>query len=298
VRHALEAGAARAAAVAVAALPAAAGDAFGRALARVAFSGLRLRRRTVEGQIADAFPGADAAWVRRTAGDCYRHFGREAAELARLDVRGAGDLPARVSGEEEVREVLARVTRPDRGVVIVTGHLGNWEVAGAFLAAIGVPLAAVVKRQRNPRFDALIRASRRRLGIEPVYMEDAYSKLPRLLAAGTSVALVADQDARRRGIFVPFLGRPASTFRGPARIALRTGAPLLFGAVVRDGGAYRAILEPVEAASEGPDAERALTAAWVARLDARVRRMPAQYFWFHRRWKTRPRNGEATTAVP
>jgi KDO2-lipid IV(A) lauroyltransferase len=103
-----------------------------------------------------------------------------------------------------------------------------------------------------------------------------------------SVALVADQDARGRGVFVPFLGRPASTFRGPARLSLETGAPLFFGAAIRDGDGYRAVVEPVESDLSGPEAEVDLTRKWVARLEAWVRRHPDQYFWFHRRWKTVP----------
>jgi KDO2-lipid IV(A) lauroyltransferase len=181
------------------------------------------------------------------------------------------------------------------GAVIVTGHLGNWEAAGAAVSQLGMPLAAVVKRQSNSRFDGLLVESRRRLGIEPIYMEEARVRMPDLIRSGVSVALVADQDARNRGIFVPFLGRPASTFRGPARLALQTGAPLFFGAAIREGDGYRAVVEPVIADRNGPGAERELTRSWVERLEYRVRLHPEQYFWFHRRWKTVP---ETTAAQP
>jgi len=185
---------------------------------------------------------------------------------------------------------------PGMGAVIVTGHLGNWEAAGAAVASLGMPLAAVVKRQSNQEFDRLLVDSRRRIGIEPVYMEDARARLEDLIRSGTSVALVADQDAGNRGLFVPFLGRPASTFRGPARLSLSTGAPLFFGAAIREGNGYRGILESVETGLIGNEAERELTRGWVQRLESWVRRVPNQYFWFHRRWKTRPRSpGSANT---
>jgi KDO2-lipid IV(A) lauroyltransferase len=119
-------------------------------------------------------------------------------------------------------------------------------------------------------------------------MSEARSRIPEAVAEGKAVALVADQDAGRRGIFVPFLGRPASTFRGPARLALTCAVPLFFGAVVRVEDGYAAVLEHIEAPTPGPDAEAELTRRWVSRLQSRVERMPDQYFWFHKRWKTKP----------
>lgn len=277
--------------------------------------GLGARRSLVERQIAAAFPDATSERVAEIAAASYRHFGREMTEITRLQRTGTSELPGRVSTDAATDRWIDRM-RAGEGTLIVTGHVGNWEVAGALLAARGVPLAAVVKRQSNPRFDDWLAAARRRLGIEPVYMEDAMFAIPRLLRAGRSVALVADQDARSHGLIVTFLGRPASTFRGPARLALATGAPLVFGASVREGEGYRVRMEPVDdaasrvanAAAAGAsgageasrDPELALTRAWVERLEAHVRRVPEQYFWFHRRWKSgdrnEPRGGAVSTA--
>ncbi|MCL7962198.1 MAG: lysophospholipid acyltransferase family protein [marine benthic group bacterium] len=260
----------------------------GAGLGAFARSPLRVRLPVVETQIAEAFPERDTAWVRATARACYRHFGREAAEIVRLDLFGQQDLLDRIRGADEAKAAFRSEEIRGLGAVIVTGHLGNWEAAGAAVSQLGMPLAAVVKRQSNARFDDLLVQSRRRLGIEPIYMEEARARMPDLIRSGVSVALVADQDARNRGIFVPFLGRPASTFRGPARLALDTGAPLFFGAAIREGEGYRAIVEPVRTARGGPDAERELTRGWVERLEYRIRLKPEQYFWFHRRWKTVP----------
>jgi KDO2-lipid IV(A) lauroyltransferase len=270
----------------------------GEALGAFACSPLRIRLPVVEAQIAEAFPESDSAWVRATARASYRHFGREAAEIVRLDLFGRQDLLNRIAGLEEARAAFRSHGSEGLGAVIVTGHLGNWEAAGAAVSLLGMPLAAVVKRQSNERFDALLLQSRKRLGIEPIYMEEARARMPDLIRSGTSIALVADQDARNRGLFVPFLGRPASTFRGPARLALETGAPLFFGAAIREGDGYRAIVEPVTTDWEGPEAEHELTRRWVERLEHRVRLHPEQYFWFHRRWKTTPSGGESQTKLP
>jgi KDO2-lipid IV(A) lauroyltransferase len=191
---------------------------------------------------------------------------------------------------------------------VVTGHLGNWELAGAVLAGLGFGVSAVVKRQGNRRVHRRLERLRRGLGVEPVPMAVAGRRIPGALSEGRVVALVADQDAGRKGVFVPFLGRPASTFRGPARLALEHRVPLVFGALVREAGRYRALARHVWSPDEGETASGAgrgpadpgvpgpgrpgedeLTGAWVAELERAVRERPGQYFWFHRRWKTRPR---------
>ena len=171
------------------------------------------------------------------------------------------------------------------GNLLVTG---NWEAAGAYLAAAGLPMAAVVKQQRNPAFNERMLETRRRSGVEPIYMQDAYTRIPEALREGKTVALVADQDAGKRGVFVPFLGREASTFKGPARLALSQDVPLFFGAAVRLGPDYGWVLDRVEKPPAGKGAVLEYTRRWVSRLEAQVRLHPEQYFWFHRRWKTRP----------
>lgn len=256
------------------------------------------RRAVAEQQLSASFPDRDADWVVATVRACYRHFGREVAEIARLFRFGTNGLSARLAVDPDAAEHVARM-KAGCGTIVVTGHLGNWEVAGAYLSSLGVPVAAVVKRQSNGRFDAWLQESRRRAGVEPIYMEDAARAIPRLLKSGTSVAIVADQAAGGRGRIVTFLGRPASTYRGPALLALATGAPLVFGSLVRADTEYRMTIDPCEipdrSAGEAAERERMLTGSWVRRLEARVRETPAQYLWFHRRWKGQGTNLEMQT---
>lgn len=297
-------------------LPRRAAGSLGRGLGRAAYAA-GVRRRLVEGHIRRAFPDRDGDWIERTALDCYRHFGAELASLARIAravhsdrTSRAGSRPRerlveRTAGGDRFREVWAEATAgTDRGALVVTGHLGNWELAGAAAAGLGIPISAVVKGQRNQRVDRHLAAVRRSLGVQPIAMRWAGRGVPRALDEGRAVALVADQDARDRGVVVPFLGRPASTFRGPAALALRHDVPLLFGTMVREGDGWQLGLEPVAAepstaeparptgegsvrpTGDGP--VRALTRAWVAKLEREVRERPEQYFWFHRRWKSAP----------
>lgn len=305
----LEYGLVRSLEAAVAALPEAGARAAGEVLGRLARRPLGIRRAAVERHLARAFPDRGEAWVEATALRCYRHFGREAAALARVGRLEPAGLVASTEGTGRAGRVLEGVTggtaradgdagaegtgpaRPP-GALVVTGHLGNWELAGAVLAGLGFGVSAVVKRQGNRRVDRRLERLRRGLGVEPVPMAVAGRRIPEALSEGRVVALVADQDAGSRGVFVPYLGRRASTFRGPARLALEHRVPLVFGALVREAGRYRALTRvvwsPGGAAPPAPD-EEALTRAWVAELERAVRERPGQYFWFHRRWKTRPR---------
>lgn len=267
-------------------LPEALARPLGRGLGSLARRPFRLRRRVVEEQIAAAFPERPSLWVRDVARRCYRHFGEELLATAAIARAGPEALLARVENLEETREVHRRAAA-NGGCLVVTGHLGNWELAGAVLGGLGRPVVAVVRPQGGAA-GAGLRRLRGALGIESVPMDRAAARLPAALAEGSVVALVADQNAAARGVVLPFLGSPASTFRGPARLARALDAPLVFGALLRSGEGYRARLEPVTATAEG---ERALTRAWLSRLEDAIRRHPAQYFWFHRRWKPLPRRG-------
>ena len=193
----------------------------------------------------------------------------------------------------EGREELAEAFAEGRGVVMVTGHFSNWELAGAVMTAHGYPVDGVMQKLKNPWLNRYITTSRERLGIRLVDRGGAWNSLLEYLREGRIVAFVADQDAGRSGVFVPFFGRPASTHRAPALLALRGGAPLIVGGIRRVGPrryvSWAKRLEPGGAGGETP-AERveSLTRRWVAELERQIRLSPEQYFWHHRRWKTRP----------
>jgi KDO2-lipid IV(A) lauroyltransferase len=252
---------------------------------------LRIRRRDVDRHLEIAFPENTPAWRGRTARRCYVHFGRESVAIFRLADVDREDLVARttVSGLEEVRASLDE----GRGAVLVTGHLGNWEIGGAVLSALGLPVDAVAKGMANRRFDADLKETRERLGMRVIDMAVAPRAVLKSLRSGRVVALVADQNAGESGVFVPFFGRAASTARGPALFALRSGAPIVLGTCLRESGwpqRYRLDLKRVEVAPTGDlegDVVR-LTREHTAALEQAVRDAPEQYFWQHKRWKTRP----------
>jgi KDO2-lipid IV(A) lauroyltransferase len=291
VAHRVEYAAVRTVFGALNALPPRAAEALGGALGHAAHAPFGLRRRVVERQLAAAFPALDAAAVRALAAAAYAHLGRSAAELARLATLPAGAVLERFAPPEGW-EVYEGAMAEGKGVLIATGHIGNWELAGAFLAARGVPVDPVARPQGNPLFDAYINRTRTRLGMRVIDENDAVRAIPRALREGRAVGLLSDQGVMGlASTYVPFFGRPAKTPRGPATFALRLRVPLLFGAATRaSDGRHVFRFERVPVIDTG-DRERdtdAIVAAYTAILERWVRRWPEQYFWHHRRWRRQP----------
>lgn len=286
--------------IGLSALPPGAADRLGRALGAVVHRPLGIRREVVEANLRRAFPDATDDWISATMGAVYQHLGREAVAMLRMSRLDREQILRRtsVTGFERLETAL----QEGSGAIVVTGHYGNWEIGAAAVAARGLPIIGVAKRQRNRLFDARLNDTRGRLGVETIDMSRAPSRVPRALAAGKVVAMVADQDAGRSGIPVPFFGEPASTFRGPALFALRLGVPLFHSVARREAtGGYSAVFERVAVERTGDldaDVSR-VTRSLSDLLEKAVRAAPDQYFWFHKRWKTtfpsEPEHGGAGT---
>lgn len=262
----------------------------GAQLAALGYRPLGIRRQVVERQIAAAFPGLNERGVRRVARAAYEHLGRASIEAAILPRLGRDAVLDLFEGSNF--KVVEDAMRPRRGLILVTGHVGNWELGGAYIAARGVPVDAITRRMSNPLFDRYVTETRSRIGMRVVHDADAVRQTPRALREGRAVAFLADQGVLGlASTFVPFFGRPAKTPRGPAVFALRLGVPIVFGAAVRQpSGKYRLVFEPIDIANTG-DRDKdidAIVARYTAVLEQWVRRYPEQYLWHHRRWRRQP----------
>jgi Kdo2-lipid IVA lauroyltransferase/acyltransferase len=257
----------------------------GEALGRTGYR-LGIKRQVVERNLRTAFPDRDDAWIRATALASYAHLGRETMMMLRLSWTTREQLVARTHAPDEA--VGRSAYLEGRGVIVVSGHIGNWEIGAAIMAVRGYPVAAIAKRASNPLFYRRIQAARRRLGVSVIDFEGATRPTLQALRDGSIVAFAADQHAGPAGVVVPFFGRPAATYRGPAVLALRTGAPMLVSVPLRlDDGTYELRLEPVDTTPSGDMEADVLrvTAAYTARLEQWVREYPEQYLWHHRRWR-------------
>jgi KDO2-lipid IV(A) lauroyltransferase len=248
---------------------------------------LKLRRRVAEDNLARAFPERTPRERAAILRAHYRELGRvvvEYARLAELARAPRGRVVAEVRGAEHLEAARGR------GAILLSGHFGNFELLGAVLGQMN-PVDEIVRPLSNPGVEAILARQRAGAGLTSISADRGIRRVFESLRAGRWVAMVGDQDARRHGVFVPFLNRPASTALGPARIALATGAPIIMGFVTR--AADRRLVLDVEpplaiAEPDAPDAALRLTALHSARLEAQVRAHPEMWFWLHRRWKTQP----------
>ena len=263
-------------------------SALGARLATLGYSPFNVRRRVVETQIAAAFPDWDAARVAATARAAYENLGRTTIETAVLS-RYPADRILGLFDESPSWPVLERAIARGRGVILVAGHLGNWELAGSYIAARGVKIEAVARQMENPLFDDFLTRTRRRIGLEIIWDGDAVKRVPRTLRNRGVVAFLIDQGAvGLASTWVPFFGRFAKTPRGPAVFALRLDTPVVFVAPLRTPeGRFTISFEevPVRPTDDrNADVDR-IVADYTATLERWVRRVPEQYFWHHRRWK-------------
>ena len=276
---------------ALGALPSETAGRIGARLGSLGYRPLGIRRRVVERQIAAAFPEMSPAEVEETSRRAYAHVGRamiETALLPRIGKTGVLEMVESSSGFELIDEAAAA----GKGVILITGHLGNWELAGAYVAARGIPLDVIVRTQANPLFDEYWNETRSALDMVVVRDYEAVRRTPRALREGRGVAFVADQGVRGlASTFVPFFGRPAKTPRGAAVFAMKYETPTFFVATLRQpSGKYHVAVEPVPIVRTG-DRERdvdEVVAAYTRILERWVRTAPEQYFWHHRRWRRQP----------
>ena len=262
---------------------------------------LHIRRRVVEQQLGAAFPGLDAKAIAAIGLGSYRNLGRVAIEAALLSRMGKDQVLA-LFAETHGADAVETAKAQGKGIVFLTGHFGNWELAGAFVALSLMPVEVIARRMGNPVFDSFLTRTRERLGMRVVPDAEAVRRVPRVLRDGGAVAMLADQSGLNlASTFVPFFGRPAKTPRGPAVFALRFDAPVVLGiATHRPDGRLTMSFEAIDAPRTG-DLERdtdALLAAYSRALERRVRAAPEQYFWQHRRWKWQPADTPAELRDP
>lgn len=213
----------------------------------------------------------------------------ELAQLRKVD----RILEAYVEVPEEARRVLLGARRGN-GAVMVTGHVGNWELLFRRALALGMDAYAVGKESHDPRFTSLMERIR---GAERVIWrgeEGASRKMLRVFRKDAYLAMLIDQDTKVQGVFVPFFGELAHTPRAAADLVLRTGAGVAVAFIHRkEGGGHR--VEAREVSFE-PSGDReadvlALTAAMTKEIEEEIRRHPHEWVWMHPRWKTRPPSG-------
>ncbi|RKH16481.1 lipid A biosynthesis acyltransferase [Corallococcus sp. CA047B] len=258
-------------------------------------------RRKALKSLSRAFPDRSDAERDALARGAFRHLAAAALEVASARALDTG-LEALVSWPEGDRAVLEAALAKGRGVVFVSGHVGNWELLARRVAKAGYPSQSIAKETSDPRLTALVEDFRAKGGVRSIWrgQEGAARAMLRALRSGEILGILIDQDTKVQSVFVPFFGELAATPRAAADLALRTGAAVVVGFCQREGEGYRLTMEEVPApeVTEREAAVQALTAALSQRIEAAIRRAPEQWVWMHQRWKTRPVMEASQAAAP
>jgi KDO2-lipid IV(A) lauroyltransferase len=266
-------------------------QALGRALGTAAFHLAPGERRKALASLSVAFPELSDEARLELARRCFRHLGTAALEVAVAPRLGARlEQLVDVSGEALTR--LQEAHARGKGVVCVTGHLGNWELHAWAVARHGFPLSAVGKENVDPRLTRLTERFRSAGGLRNLWrgQPGVAVAMLRALRKGELLGMLIDQDTDVQNVFVPFFGHPAATPRAAADLVLRTGAAgLVFLNHRGEDGIYRTTTEEVEVPRTGDDERDAveLTARFTACIEAAIRAHPEQWVWMHQRWKTK-----------
>jgi KDO2-lipid IV(A) lauroyltransferase len=296
LREAVEYWALRLLVTALGALPRPLARAVGAGLGRLAWVASRRLREVGLRNLAMAFPEKTDAEREQILRGEYRSLGWQIAEFCGMTswTRESASKFIRYDGLEHY--LAAR--EKGKGVLVLTAHLGAWELSSFFHSLMGYPMSMVIRRLDNERVDSFVDGIRSMHGNKTLHKDDFARGLLQAMHRGETVGILMDTNMTPpQGVFVPFFGVDACTASGMARVALHSGAAVLPGFLAWDESERKYVLHFGEelALVKSGDREQdivANTALFTATLESCIRRYPEQWLWVHRRWKTRPA-GEA-----
>lgn len=268
----------------------------GVAISAVAFRVLGRLRRVGLRNLELAFPEMTAGEREVILRSEYRNLGLLLAEFCKMPGYTAATASLFIRYEGLENYLCAR--EKGRGVLVLTGHLGAWELSSFYHSLMGMPMGMVIRRLDNPLVDAFVNRVRCLHGNRVIHKDDFARGLIASMRAGETVGILMDTNMTPpQGVFVPFFGVPACTASGMARIAEKTGAAVLPGFLLWEESEQKYVLrfgEELEVVHTGDAEQDALTntATFTAAIERYIRQYPDQWLWMHRRWKTRPAGEE------
>ena len=249
------------------------------------------RRQEMARRLSEIYPQLSPSDIRRIIREVYRWLFISMADslhFHRLLLAGRA---------REHLELVNESGRPlpesGRGVIFASGHFGWWEISCMAMGVFGYPGVVIARKMRNPLLEEYVARLRETQGVRQMPKEGALRPALKALKEGRSLAVMTDQDARYHGIFVDFLGKPASTYPSPAQLAIAAGAPVVFLYCLRKGESdrYRIVIKDIIYPDRRADRQeeiRRITQRLADNLAGMVRAYPDRWLWLHRRWKTYP----------
>ncbi|MBC8527516.1 MAG: lysophospholipid acyltransferase family protein [Candidatus Cloacimonetes bacterium] len=249
----------------------------------------KIRVKVVIKQLHEAFPEKSDKDIKRIAKETFINFSKYAIEFCWFSTKSIEEKNKYVSicGLENIDIALSY----GKGLILLTGHFGNWELGGQIIAQYTNKLYAVARKQRNSYFNNFINNIRTSNKAHIIPQKYAFRGIVKAVKNNNIILILGDQNAGKHGIFVDFFGKPASTYPGTAKIALKFGCPIIFSACLRQpNGKNRLYIEkPIFLKQkESPDIDvKNYTQELTSLLEKWIRQYPSQWFWLHRRWKTK-----------
>ncbi len=262
-----------------------------RGLGRAAYSLVSRHREAALRNLRFAFGRTKSeAEIRKIAREVFENLAQAYADVLlfqKMDPKKLDQWVEMGDALETFRKLLAE----GKGIILITSHLGNWELLAAALKLKGVPGKAVARRVRYEPYNKWIENLRRAVQLETIYRSESPREIIQLLRRGEVIGLLPDQDiSNLRGVFVNFFGKSAHTSIAPVRLSLRTGAPIITCFVIRrPKGRYQFLIGEIIRPAIQTTREAAIlesTQQWMKNCEEMIRRYPGQWGWMHNRWKT------------
>ena len=249
-------------------------------LASIFFNYIPKRKKTALKNLKIAFPNKSDEWINTTLKKCYNFFIFNFLQFLAFPF-DPNSIEIEVVGEKHLKNAINQ----KKGTVLVSAHFGSWEILGHWFGKNSYPLVGIAQRQKNKGANLFFEEKRQLSGIKQVYRKSGMDSLYEVLDANEILGLVSDQDAKRKGVFVDFFNKPASTHKGTALFHLNTDASLIYGICIQKNiGEYQVEFIPIN-----PDKKsvKDITQLYTSVIEQSIKKYPEQYFWFHNRWKTK-----------
>ncbi|MDR1926338.1 MAG: lysophospholipid acyltransferase family protein [Endomicrobium sp.] len=268
-----------------------AAHALGTIIALIMYYFIPVRKKETLKNISLSFPEKSEKEVKLIAKNTYKNFVKILIDMVFISKMSDKEIEKLLIFDEDI---IKKAFNKGKGLVLLSAHFGNWELS-ALAFSKKYPVALIIAKQSNSFIDNMISNFRMKEGFNIIgFQRDdkiSFRGVMKALKKNHILAILGDQDAGAQGVFLPFFGRLASTPKGPAFFAIHAGSPIItaFGVVQKDGSMKMEIeeLEIPNTGNEEKDIE-IINTIYNQRLEAVIRKNPEQWFWFHRRWNTRP----------
>jgi KDO2-lipid IV(A) lauroyltransferase len=253
----------------------------------------RGRQRAID-NLRASFPDKDEQWVCETGRRSFESLLMQLMDILmtpRLVRKDNWRQYCTFRGAERVKWMI----KERKGMLLLTAHYGNFELVGYMLGMFGFDIYSVARPLDNRYVNDYLFGIRQSKGQKLIIKKGASAQMGEVVAAGSALGFIADQDAGRKGIFVDFFGRKASTYKSIGLLAMMACVPVVIGCCRRIDGRFffsievERIILPDEWRDK-PDPRRWISQEYTSAIESFIRRDPSQYWWMHRRWKTRPKS--------